>query len=76
MPSMDEAHPLRKWRDAKSKTLADLAGLLGVEPSHLSMVENDKRGVSYELAQKLAAITEGEIPVELAMTWKAERDAA
>lgn len=50
-------HPLRRWRDAKRVTLADLARRVGVSPSHISEIERGINAPSLELAAKLSRET-------------------
>lgn len=52
-------HPLRAWRTGQSpkKTLASLAGELGISPSHLSEIENWNNEPSLELSVRLREIT-------------------
>jgi transcriptional regulator with XRE-family HTH domain len=58
---MDTAHPIKEWRKANGKTLAELAGDVGVSPSHLSEIENGNNEPSLELAVKLSTRTGIEI---------------
>jgi transcriptional regulator with XRE-family HTH domain len=58
---MDE-HPLRIWRKANKRTLADLSTEVGVTPSHLSEIERGLNAPSLALAMRIARVAE--IPVE------------
>jgi DNA-binding XRE family transcriptional regulator len=53
----ENALPLRKFRIAAGRTLADLAEQVGVVPSHLSQIETGQRTPSLGLASRLAAFT-------------------
>lgn len=52
-------HPLKTWRltQEPKKTLASLAGDVGVSASHLSEIENWNNEPSFELLTKLHSIT-------------------
>jgi transcriptional regulator with XRE-family HTH domain len=52
-------HPLRTWRQSHKprKTLSEVAGKVGVTPSHLSEVENWKNEPSLGLTAELCKIT-------------------
>ena len=52
-------HPLRRWRldQTPKKTLAQLASVIGVSPSHLSEIENGNNEPSLELAVRLSRET-------------------
>lgn len=56
---MPEAHPLRVWRKANHITLSALADQVGVNPSHLSEIENGNNTPSLKLAEKLSLATVG-----------------
>ena len=57
-------HPLRIWRITNEMRLGDLARLVGVRASHLSMIEHGVRGASLDVALKLSDVTKGEVPVD------------
>jgi transcriptional regulator with XRE-family HTH domain len=57
-------HALRLWRKANGVTLATLAARVGVEPSHLSEVENGHNTPSIKLAAKLSRETGGAVPLD------------
>lgn len=59
---MEAAHPLRAWRKANSKTLADVGSRVSVRPSYLSDIERNKKQPSLTLAAKLSQMTE--LPIE------------
>jgi len=54
---MADLHPLREWRKEHDKTLATLAGGVGVTPSHLSEIERGLNDPSLALASKLSKAT-------------------
>lgn len=54
---MDQVHALRQWRKDTQKTLAELAGVVGVTPSHLSEIERGLNEPSLALAAKLSRET-------------------
>jgi transcriptional regulator with XRE-family HTH domain len=54
---METLHPVRRWRKENGMTLADLAGMLDVTPSHLSEIERGRNGASLKLAARLSEIT-------------------
>lgn len=62
MAVMARVHPLREWRTANGKTLADVAGAVGVTPSHLSEIERDLNDPSLALASRLSKATD--IPID------------
>lgn len=64
-----DKHPLRLWRNRHGVTLATLAGRVGVEASHLSMIECGVKSPSLELAGKLSRETTAaggapEVPID------------
>lgn len=54
IPGMTPVHALRQWRKTNRKTLADVAGEVGVTPSHLSEIERGINEPSLALAAKLS----------------------
>ena len=58
---MDQ-HPLRTWRKANGKTLADVAEDVSVTPSHLSEIERGLNEPSLALAARLSKATD--IPLD------------
>lgn len=61
---MTAMHPLREWRKSRKMTLDDMSEALGVRSSHLSYVERGERGVSIELAARIAELTENAVPMD------------
>jgi transcriptional regulator with XRE-family HTH domain len=55
---MADVHPLRAWRASHGKTLVQVAGVVGVTPSHLSEIERYENTPSLALAAKLSRETE------------------
>lgn len=60
---MAQDHALRVWRKEKGVTLAALASVVGVSPSHLSEVERGLNNPSLELAAKLSEATESAVMI-------------
>ncbi len=50
-------HPQRQWRKANKVTLTELANIMGVVPSHLSVIERWEGYPSLPLAAKLSEHT-------------------
>ncbi len=59
---MDEKHPLRIWRNAQNWTQRELADKLGMVGSHVSQLENGKKGVSLAVAARIERLTNGAVP--------------
>lgn len=57
---METPHPLATWIDAKMKR-AEFARIVGVSPSHLTLVLQDRRGLAMDVAFRIEKATEGEI---------------
>ena len=45
---------IREWRQHRELTLTQLATLLGLVPSHLSMLERGQRGYTQDTIERLA----------------------
>ena len=51
----DRAYVMRVWRAKRDLSKGEAAKIFGVNPSHWSLMEADKRNASPELAVKLGA---------------------
>lgn len=67
-----DLHPLRQWRQANGKTLADLKAATGAHTSQLSDIERGRKMPSLKLAVRLSRATNGEVPVEKFVSEAAE----
>lgn len=52
---MDEAHPVRVWREYRGLTLRALAERAGMQPGYVSEIEAGKKAGSVDAYRKLAA---------------------
>ena len=50
------ARNLKELRESNRKTLADVAGVIGLSMSYISMIEDGKRSLNIEVAAELAKI--------------------
>jgi transcriptional regulator with XRE-family HTH domain len=57
-------HPLRRWRKEKDVTLAELARMVDVTPSHLSEIERGNNEASLALAARLSEATGNEVTID------------
>lgn len=57
------ARNLKELRESNRKTLADVAGVIGLSMSYISMLENGKRSLNIEVAAELAKIYRTNIDV-------------
>lgn len=54
---MDDTHPLANWIDAAKMKRAEFARVVGISPSHLTLILKGRRGVSLDLAFRIEAQT-------------------
>ena len=47
---------LKELRESNRKTLADVAGVIGLSMSYISMIEDGKRSLNIEVAAEMAKI--------------------
>ncbi len=50
------ARNLKELRESNRKTLADVAGVIGLSMSYISMIEDGKRSLNIEVAAEMAKI--------------------
>lgn len=55
---MDEAHPVRVWREYRGLTVRALAERAGMQPGYVSEIESGKKTGSVDAYRKLAAALE------------------
>lgn len=61
---MEDAHPLKKWREANGLTQSALGAEVGVLGSQISQIEAGTKGASLSVALKIAALSKGAVPLE------------
>jgi transcriptional regulator with XRE-family HTH domain len=54
---------LKELRESNRKTLADVAGVIGLSMSYISMIEDGKRSLNIEVAAEMAKIYRTNIDV-------------
>ena len=57
------ARNLKELRESNRKTLADVAGVIGLSMSYISMIEDGKRSLNIEVAAEMAKIYKTNIDV-------------
>jgi len=57
------ARNLKELRESNRKTLADVAGVIGLSMSYISMIEDGKRSLNIEVAAEMAKIYRTNIDV-------------
>ncbi len=57
------ARNLKELRESNRKTLADVAGTIGLSMSYISMIEDGKRSLNIEVAAEMAKIYRTNIDV-------------
>ncbi len=60
--AMDDEHPLRLWRVREKRTLKDVAGCVGIMPSHLSYIERRHRRPGIRIVHAMMKLTG--LPIE------------
>jgi DNA-binding transcriptional regulator YdaS (Cro superfamily) len=61
---MEVIHPLRQWLDDTGTRQTDFAKEIGCTDGYLSLLLQDRRGVSLKLAQKIETATGGIVTAE------------
>lgn len=66
-------NPLAKWISENRTTRATFAREAGIQESHLCLLLQGKRGVSFRRAKRISAATGGTVPVDVVMEMKERR---
>lgn len=53
---MYKTDKLKQLRIEKGLTIYDIASMIGISPSHYSLIENKKRKLTYDMAIKIANV--------------------
>lgn len=53
---MYKTDKLKQLRVKEGLTIYDIASMIGISPSHYSLIENKKRNLTYDMAIKIAKV--------------------
>lgn len=53
---MYKTDKLKQLRIEKGMTIYDISHIIGISPSHYSLIENKKRNLTYDMAIRIASV--------------------